>query len=144
MRAEQWIPEILILIRYLIDTRIRCIVSGFRFPVHSFQFSVTNQPTRLSLKMQTNNNTLLALAPADPTMASTGAEADKRDRVSAATAAMPSIAQENAEHARGHACSPIGEASRIFNMWSPASYATSDPLGRSHGLTPRSPVRERG
>ena len=36
MRAEQWIPEIFILIRYLIDTRIRCIVCPRDAWIHGY------------------------------------------------------------------------------------------------------------
>ena len=42
--------------------------------------------------MQTNDDFLLAPMPADPTTASTGAEADHCDKVRTATAAVPLVA----------------------------------------------------
>ena len=81
--------------------------------------------------MQTNNNSLLAPPPADATTASTGAEADNRDKVSAANAAAPHIAPQSREHAHERLCNPNGEASHISKLWASASYSSSDPLGRS-------------
>ena len=81
--------------------------------------------------MQTNDNFLLAPPPADTTTASTGAEADSRDQVRTATAAVPPVAHHIASHAREHARIPNGEASHNSILWASASYPTSGPQGRS-------------
>ena len=81
--------------------------------------------------MQTNHDFLLAPMPADTTTASTGAEADPRDKVRTATAAVPPDAHRIAPHAHVCECIPHGEASHNSKVWASATYPTSGPLGRS-------------
>ena len=79
-----------------------------------------------------DHNSALAPTPADPNAASTGDEADPRDKVSTATAEVLSVAHDPPLHAHEHACKPSGNSPTTF-LSEPAAYSTSDPMGRSQG-----------
>ena len=74
--------------------------------------------------MQTNDDFMLAPRPADPTTASTGAEADNRDKVSAADAVGPHIAPQSREHAHERVYLRNTYAMRVYYYW-PRQRATS-------------------
>ena len=77
-----------------------------------------------------DHNSALAPTPADPNAASTGDEADPRDKVSTATAEMLSVAHDPPPHAHEQACNPSGNSPSNL-LSEPAAYSTSDPMGRS-------------
>ena len=77
-----------------------------------------------------DHKSALAPTPADPNAASTGDEADPRDKVSTAMAEMLSVAHDPPPHAHEQACNPSGYSSSNLPS-EPAAYSTSDPMGRA-------------